>query len=64
LLKNEKGFSVADASKILRNISKYNFSIWKKIGTGNAAEIEAADQIRNEIESFFNEREDGEKIRL
>ena len=63
-LKSEKGFTVADASKILRNISSYEFDLWKKIGTGNAAEIAAADQIRAELESYFAEKDDGAKIRL
>jgi len=63
-LKHEKGFTVADASKTLRAIGDYDFEIWKKIGTGNAAEIEASDQIRTELQIAFSEKDDGTKIRL
>jgi DGQHR domain-containing protein len=63
-MKNEKGFSVADVSKIFRTITSYDFNIWKKLGTGNAAEIEAAEQVKTAIEEYFREKSDGTKIRL
>jgi len=63
-LKYKKGFSVADVSDILKNISHFDFDVWKKIGTGNAAEIQASDDLKSELESFFSEKDDGSKIRL
>ena len=63
-LKIKQGFSVADVSEILKNVSHFDFDIWKKIGTGNAAEIQASDDLKNELATVFTERDEETKIRL
>jgi DGQHR domain-containing protein len=63
-LKIKKGFSVADVSEILKNISDFDFEAWKKIGTGNAAEIQASEDLKKELETVFMEHNEETKIRL
>ena len=63
-LKIKQGFSVADVSEILKNVSHFDFDIWKKIGTGNAAEIQASDDLKKELETVFTEHDEQTKIRL
>jgi DGQHR domain-containing protein len=64
VLKAKKGFAVADATFVLNKISHFEFNDWKKIGTGNAAEIQAADELRTELEEVFADSGDALKIRL
>ncbi len=63
-LKAQKGFTVADVMHVLGNIKDFDFDTWKKIGTGNAAEIQAADELRSEMEDMYTESGDAAKIRL
>lgn len=63
-IKFKKGFTVANATEILNSIEHFNFEDWKKIGTGNAAEIQAADDLRSELEDSLAIQDDKTKIRL
>jgi DGQHR domain-containing protein len=63
-LKNHKGFSVKDATDTFNQISYFDFDDWKKYGTGNAAEIQAGDDLRTELEKSFEKQGDPTKIRL
>jgi DGQHR domain-containing protein len=63
-LKIRKGFTVADITSTLNEIKHFNFDEWKKMGTGNVAEIQAADELREEIEDVLTAAADGLSIRL
>jgi len=56
-LKHYKGFAISDVTKLLSEIKEFDFSDWKKYGTGNAAEIQAADDLRSELEEAFGTAE-------
>ncbi len=65
VLKEKKGFTVADATDVLNKVKTFDFNAWKRIGTGNAAEIQASEDIRSELEQMFKETTgDSTKIRL
>lgn len=63
-LKLRKSFTVADITTTLNEIKHFNFDDWKKMGTGNAAEIQAADDLRAEVEDVFAAAGDGSSIKL
>ncbi|MBI5409366.1 MAG: DGQHR domain-containing protein [Nitrospirae bacterium] len=63
-LKIKKGFTVAEIGDILNEVNHFNFDNWKKIGTGNAAEIQAADDLRTELEESLSTESDESRIRL
>lgn len=63
-LKLNNGFTVADVTEIFNRIQHFNFDNWKKIGTGNAAEIQAADDLRQEIEDEFSSSDGSSTINL
>jgi DGQHR domain-containing protein len=45
-LKYQQGFEVKDVLAILKPIENFDFSGWKQYGTGNQAEVNAADDLR------------------
>ncbi len=64
-LKHQQGFSIADVSKILNEVKQFDFDAWRKYGTGNAAEIQAAEDLRSELVDSWADGEGGDqKIRL
>lgn len=48
-LKHYKGFRVEDAVLILKLADYFDFEAWRQAGTGNAAELGAADDLRREL---------------
>jgi DGQHR domain-containing protein len=58
-LKNQNGFEVKDVVAILKRIDTFDFSGWKQYGSGNAAEINAGEDIKAALLLAFN-AEDGQ----
>jgi len=54
-LKKYQGFTAEDVTKIFKEILHFEFSNWSKIGTGNAAEREAGDDLISELKAAFDE---------
>ena len=52
-LREHKGFRVEDAVGVFEKIKHFDFGAWKKMGTGSVAEIQAGDDLRDELESAF-----------
>lgn len=63
-LKEYQGFTVENISAVLGKVGAFDFDGWKKIGTGNAAEIQAAEDFRQEIEEAFTDQTGLSKINL
>ena len=53
-----KTFTVEDISKILKAIEDFSFEDWKQMGTGTAAEIQAADDLRVSLTMRFSTTEE------
>ncbi|MFT3845916.1 MAG: DGQHR domain-containing protein [Lacibacter sp.] len=51
-LREHNGFTVADATKILKKIDYFDFAAWHSKGTGNSAEIEAGNDLIVELTSI------------
>lgn len=58
-LKNYKGFTAEDATKVFNKIKHFDFSDWSKKGTGSSAEIEAAEDLKVELTSAFEDAGEG-----
>jgi DGQHR domain-containing protein len=57
-----KGFSVDDTTRAFKQIGELPFDNWREMGSGNAAEIQAGEDVRAAIEIAFkrdNERSGG-----
>lgn len=54
-----KGFTVNDATKVFKQIGDLPFDSWRQMGSGNAAEIQAGEDVRAAIEVAFKRGEDG-----
>lgn len=54
-IKNQKGFDVNDVTKTFKKVSYFDFEVWRKIGTGNAAEIQAAEDFKIELQDSFSD---------
>lgn len=52
------GFAVEDTTKAFREISHFDFDEWYKKGTGNAAEIEAGNDLAEELTRAFETHPD------
>jgi len=48
-LKRSKGFTVEDATRLLKEIDDFNFDQWREMGTGTAAETLAGEELRARI---------------
>jgi DGQHR domain-containing protein len=59
-LREYKGFRVEDITKVLNQISHFDFEAWSKIGTGTGAENDAAEELISELRDAFN-NQDGSK---
>ena len=44
-LKRSKGFTVEDATRLLKQIDDFNFEQWREMGTGTAAETLAGEEF-------------------
>ena len=60
----EKGFSVTDIVKILRLVSDFQFSDWKKYGTGSSAEIQAGNDFKVSLELRIKEDKQRSETRI
>lgn len=52
--RENKGFTVEDATKIFKRIEYFDFSQWKSKGTGSSAELEAGNDLTIELNSMFD----------
>lgn len=57
--KTYKSFSVAAVSKILKEISDFNFDSWDEMGTGSGAEAQAGDDLLTALEEAFEDDASG-----
>ena len=66
-LRDNKGFTAADATKIFNEINHFNFDDWYKKGTGSAAEIEAGNDLQTELSDAFeivSDKDRGRSLRI
>lgn len=54
-LKNYSGFAPKDVVLILKKISDFDFGAWQQYGTGNAAELQAGEDLRTAITIAFKD---------
>jgi len=52
-IKNYKGFTIGDVAKLFGQIKHFPFDDWAKLGTGSAAEIQAGEDLKQELKSAF-----------
>lgn len=52
-LTHYKGFKVASVAKMFQEIKHFDFSNWEKLGTGSAAEIQAGEDLKQELLAAF-----------
>lgn len=57
-IKNNQGFDVNDVTNTFKKVSYFDFDLWRKLGTGNAAEIQAAEDFKVELQDAFNDDND------
>lgn len=57
--KHYKAFKVEDAVNIFNEIKHFDFKTWKSYGTGNAAEIQAGQDVREELSEAFEAHPEG-----
>jgi DGQHR domain-containing protein len=48
-LKRSKGFTIEDATRLLKEIDDFNFEQWREMGTGTAAETLAGEELRERL---------------
>jgi DGQHR domain-containing protein len=53
-LKNQQGFGVQDVIKTFKHVDSFDFSPWQQYGTGNQAEMNAAEDLKAELLLAFN----------
>lgn len=59
-IKHFAAFRTDDVVKVLREIDQFDFDSWQQLGTGNAAETQAGNDVRQElIDAFTTEDESG-----
>ncbi|HEX5172284.1 MAG TPA: hypothetical protein VFW11_24075 [Cyclobacteriaceae bacterium] len=61
-LREYKGFRVEDVTKVFNEISYFDFEQWARVGTGTAAENDAADDLISELRDAYSE--DGSKTSI
>lgn len=54
-LKNQQGFEVKDVVAILKAVAEFEFSGWRKLGSGNQAETFAAEDLKASLLYAFRE---------
>jgi len=63
-LKYHQAFNIKAVASVLKKVDYFDFGAWSKIGTGNAAEILAGDDFKEELRGTFDNGTDGTSIRL
>jgi hypothetical protein len=63
-MKHHKGFQVSDVINILKKIDYFDFNAWDQYGSGNAVEIQAGDDMRQELLSIIDKTTDPGSIKL
>lgn len=63
-LSQKQSFTVADATEMLKSISHFDVSQWKKNGTGSAAEIAAGKDLVEEFRQFAADQGSHNILRL
>jgi len=63
-MKNSTGFTVKDVSETLKNVEDFPFEEWTKLGTGNAAEVQAGEDLRTQLLMRIEGAGDGKSLRL
>ena len=58
-VKQQKGFAVADAVAIFKQIDSFDFSGWSQLGTGSAAELSAGEDLKQELRLAFDVMKEG-----
>lgn len=63
-MKNYGGFQVSDVVEVLKKVDYFDFSAWDQYGTGNAAEIQAGEDFRQELLSMFKKLDESGSLKL
>ncbi|HJT41974.1 MAG TPA: DGQHR domain-containing protein [Rhizomicrobium sp.] len=63
-LKEHQGFQVKDANKVFKKIETFDFSDWRELGTGSAAEIQAGNDLKTALRIAFDEGGGASQLRL
>ena len=63
-VKHYQAFTVEDVTNVLKRVDYFDFGAWNNIGTGNAAEIQAGEDLKDELKSSFDDGVDGTQIKL
>ena len=58
-LKQNVGFTVSDATKIFKAIDYFDFSEWRRKGTGSAAENDASADLKAALKNTFSDTKSG-----
>jgi DGQHR domain-containing protein len=64
VLSSRKGFAIADIKDTLRGVAHFEFSQWSAFGSGNKAEMEAAQEFRTDLNRSMSKLKDEKRIRL
>jgi DGQHR domain-containing protein len=59
-----RGFRLPDVVEVFRRIEHFDFSEWHERGSGNAAEVQAAEQLRTELQSIVVADNQQARLRL
>jgi DGQHR domain-containing protein len=58
-IKHYKGFTVANVAQLFGEIKHFAFDDWAKAGTGSAAEIQAGEDLKQELKNAFADADGG-----
>lgn len=58
-LKNYQAFKVSDVAKLFGQISHFDFDVWSKMGTGSSAELQAGEDLKQELKTAYEEADGG-----
>jgi DGQHR domain-containing protein len=53
-VKHYQAFKISDVGKMFHEIKHFDFSSWEKLGTGTAAENQAAEDLKSELRDAFD----------
>lgn len=54
-VKTHKAFKIDDVANVFQEIKHFDFSAWEKFGTGSAAEMQAGEDLKEELISAFQD---------
>lgn len=63
-IKHFGGFRTDDVVKVLRKIEQFDFDSWQQLGTGNAAETQAGNDVRQELIDAFTTEDVSGSLKL